>query len=233
MAEETKKKATSTTKKTTSTTKKAPAKKVVKEEKTEVVSEKKVAKKVGGHKVSAYTPRMKAHYENEVKKALMEKYKYSSVMQIPALSKIVINIGVGDAISDSKRLEEAVNELGLITGQHPVTTKAKKSVASFKLREGQAIGCKVTLRGTRMYEFFDKLVSIALPRVRDFRGVSKNAFDGRGDYTLGVKEQLIFPEIDYDKVGKVRGMDIVIVTTANTDEEAYTLLDLMGMPFHK
>lgn len=233
MAEETKKKATSTTKKTTSTAKKAPAKKVVKEEKTEVVSEKKVAKKVSGHKVSAYTPRMKAHYENEVKKALMEKYKYSSVMQIPALSKIVINIGVGDAISDSKRLEEAVNELGLITGQHPVTTKAKKSVASFKLREGQAIGCKVTLRGTRMYEFFDKLVSIALPRVRDFRGVSKNAFDGRGDYTLGVKEQLIFPEIDYDKVGKVRGMDIVIVTTANTDEEAYTLLDLMGMPFHK
>lgn len=232
MAEETKKKVASSSKKTTSTSsKKVATKKDVasKENKEEV----KVSKKVSGHKVSSYIPRMKAHYENEVKKALMEKYHYSSVMQIPALNKIVINIGVGDAISDSKRLEEAVSELGLITGQHPVTTKAKKSVASFKLREGQAIGCKVTLRGTRMYEFFDKLVSIALPRVRDFRGVSKNAFDGRGDYTLGVKEQLIFPEIDYDKVGKIRGMDIVIVTTANTDEEAYTLLDLMGMPFHK
>ncbi|MGM9873405.1 MAG: 50S ribosomal protein L5 [Bacilli bacterium] len=176
---------------------------------------------------------MKAKYDNEVKPALLEKFKYSSVMQVPALNKIVINIGVGDALQDNKRLEEAVAELGQITGQRPVITKAKKSVASFKLREGQAIGCKVTLRGTRMYEFFDKLVSIALPRVRDFRGVSKNAFDGRGDYTLGVKEQLIFPEIDYDKVGKVRGMDIVIVTTANTDQEAYSLLEMMGMPFHR
>lgn len=218
MAEETKKKTTSTAKKTT--------KKVV-----EASSEAPVKK--SGHKVSAYIPRMKAKYETEVKPALLEKFKYSSVMQVPALNKIVINIGVGDALQDNKRLEEAVAELGQITGQHPVITKAKKSVASFKLREGQAIGCKVTLRGTRMYEFFDKLVSIALPRVRDFRGVSKNAFDGRGDYTLGVKEQLIFPEIDYDKVGKVRGMDIVIVTTANTDQEAYSLLELMGMPFHR
>mgnify|MGYP004446909017 FL=1 len=154
-------------------------------------------------------------------------------MQIPSLNKIVINIGVGDATIDSKRLDEAVSELTLITGQKPVVTRAKKSIASFKLREGQAIGCKVTLRGIRMYDFFDKLVSIALPRVRDFRGVSKNAFDGRGNYTLGIKEQLIFPEIDYDKVAKIRGMDIVVVTSAKTDEEAYTLLELMGMPFHR
>ena len=163
----------------------------------------------------------------------MEKYHYESVMQLPKLVKIVINIGVGDATNDAKRLDEAVAELTQITGQKPVTTKARQSVASFKLRQGQAIGCKVTLRGVRMYDFYDKLVSIALPRVRDFRGVSRNAFDGRGNYTLGVKEQLIFPEIDYDKVGKVRGMDIVIVTTAKTDEEAFTLLDLMGMPFHR
>ena len=168
-----------------------------------------------------------------MRKALLEKYQYSSTMQIPALSKIVINIGVGDATQDSKKLEEAVSELTLISGQKPIITKAKKSIATFKLREGQEIGCKVTLRGLRMYDFFDKLVSIALPRVRDFRGVSKNAFDGRGNYTLGIKEQLIFPEIDYDKVAKVRGMDIVIVTTAKTDEEAYTLLDLLGMPFNR
>ncbi len=154
-------------------------------------------------------------------------------MEIPGLEKIVINIGVGDATQDSKRLEEAVAELTAITGQKPVITKAKKSIATFKLREGQSIGCKVTLRGTRMYEFFDKLVSISLPRVRDFRGVSKNAFDGRGNYTLGIKEQLIFPEIDYDKVAKVRGMDIVIVTTAKSDEEAYALLKALGMPFSK
>ena len=154
-------------------------------------------------------------------------------MQIPALSKIVINIGVGDATQDGKKLEQAVSELTLIAGQKPIITKAKKSIATFKLREGQEIGCKVTLRGLRMYDFFDKLVSISLPRVRDFRGVSKNAFDGRGNYTLGIKEQLIFPEIDYDKVVKVRGMDIVIVTTAQNDAEAYTLLELMGMPFHR
>ena len=186
-----------------------------------------------GNVKASYTPRLKAKYDNEVKKALMDKYHYKSVMELPKLVKIVINIGVGDATNDAKRLDEAVAELTQITGQKPVTTRARQSVASFKLRQGQAIGCKVTLRGVRMYDFYDKLVSIALPRVRDFRGVSRNAFDGRGNYTLGVKEQLIFPEIDYDKVGKVRGMDIVIVTTAKTDEEAYTLLDLMGMPFHR
>ena len=186
-----------------------------------------------GNKKAAIVSRVQVKYENEVRKALLEKYQYSSTMQIPALSKIVINIGVGDATQDSKKLEEAVSELTLISGQKPIITKAKKSIATFKLREGQEIGCKVTLRGLRMYDFFDKLVSIALPRVRDFRGVSKNAFDGRGNYTLGIKEQLIFPEIDYDKVAKVRGMDIVIVTTAKNDAEAYTLLELLGMPFHR
>ena len=186
-----------------------------------------------GNKKAAIVSRVQVKYENEVRKALLEKYQYSSTMQIPALSKIVINIGVGDATQDSKKLEEAVSELTLISGQKPIITKAKKSIATFKLREGQEIGCKVTLRGLRMYDFFDKLVSIALPRVRDFRGVSKNAFDGRGNYTLGIKEQLIFPEIEYDKVAKVRGMDIVIVTTAKNDAEAYTLLDLLGMPFHR
>mgnify|MGYP003325117722 CR=1 FL=1 len=219
------------TKKTATAAKATAAKKAAPKAeapKAEAPKAKKVSK---GNKKANITPRLKEKYDNEVKKALMETYKYSSVMQIPALSKIVINIGVGDATSDAKRLDEALAELAQITGQHPVTTKAKKSVASFKLREGQAIGCKVTLRGVRMYDFFDKLVSIALPRVRDFRGVSRNAFDGRGNYTLGIKEQLIFPEIDYDKVAKVRGMDIVIVTTAKTDKEAYSLLELMGMPF--
>jgi len=215
----------------------SPAKKVAPKAeapKAEAVKAAKPVKKTGkGVAKAKVENRMRTLYENEVRKALKDKYKYSSVMQIPALKKIVVNIGCGDATIDSKRLDEAVNELTLITGQKPVTTKAKKSIASFKLREGQAIGCKVTLRGLRMYDFFDKLVSIALPRVRDFRGVSKNAFDGRGNYTLGVKEQLIFPEIDYDKVAKVRGMDIIIVTSAKTDEEAYTLLDLMGMPFHR
>ena len=192
------------------------------------------AKKAGnGNKKAAIVSRVQVKYENEIRAKLMEKYNYASPMQIPALSKIVINIGVGDATQDSKKLEEAVSELTLISGQKPIITKAKKSIATFKLREGQEIGCKVTLRGLRMYDFFDKLVSIALPRVRDFRGVSKNAFDGRGNYTLGIKEQLIFPEIDYDKVAKVRGMDIVIVTTAKNDAEAYTLLDLLGMPFHR
>ena len=186
-----------------------------------------------GNKVRAKSTRLLDRYESEIKKALMEKYNYSSVMQIPHLDKVVINIGVGEATADKKQLEEAVKELAIITGQKPVTTKAKKSIATFKLREGQEIGCKVTLRGVSMYEFIDKLVSIALPRVRDFRGVSKNAFDGHGNYTLGVKEQLIFPEIEYDKVSKIRGMDIVIVTTAQTDEEAYSLLELIGMPFHK
>ena len=186
-----------------------------------------------GNKKAAIESRLKVRYETEIRKALLEQYKYSSVMEIPGIDKIVVNIGVGDATQDAKRLEEAVAELAQITGQKPVITKAKKSIASFKLREGQAIGCKVTLRGIRMWDFLDKLVSIALPRVRDFRGVSKNAFDGRGNYTLGVKEQLIFPEIDYDKVTKVRGMDVVIVTTAKTDKEAYTLLELIGMPFQR
>ena len=186
-----------------------------------------------GNKVRAKSTRLLDRYESEIKKALMEKYNYSSVMQIPHLDKVVINIGVGEATADKKQLEEAVKELAIITGQKPVTTKAKKSIATFKLREGQEIGCKVTLRGVRMYEFIDKLVSIALPRVRDFRGVSKNAFDGHGNYTLGVKEQLVFPEIDYDKVNKIRGLDIVIVTTANTDEESRELLTQIGMPFTK
>jgi len=180
-----------------------------------------------------YVPRLKTKYINEVMPKLIEKYKYTSKMQAPRLEKIVINIGIGDAVNNSKYIDDSVKELGQITGQRPVVTRAKKSIASFKLREGQAIGCKVTLRGTRMFEFFDKLVSISLPRVRDFRGVSTRAFDGHGNYTLGVKEQLIFPEIDYDKVSKVRGMDIVIVTTARTDNEAKTLLDLLGMPFHR
>ena len=219
--------------------KKAPAKKAAPkaaapEAKEEAPKAAPKAKKASaGNKKAAIVSRVQVKYENEVRKALMEKYQYSSTMQIPALSKIVINIGVGDATQDSKKLEEAVSELTLISGQKPVITKAKKSIATFKLREGQEIGCKVDLRGLRMYDFFDKLVSIALPRVRDFRGVSKNAFDGRGNYTLGIKEQLIFPEIDYDKVAKVRGMDIVIVTTAKNDAEAYTLLELLGMPFHR
>ena len=221
--------------------KKAPAKKAEPKEEAKEEAPKAEAKKAApkakkeskGNKKAAIVNRLQVKYENEIRKALMEKYNYSSPMQIPALSKIVINIGVGDATQDSKKLEEAVSELTLISGQKPIITKAKKSIATFKLREGQEIGCKVTLRGLRMYDFFDKLVSIALPRVRDFRGVSKNAFDGRGNYTLGIKEQLIFPEIDYDKVAKVRGMDIVIVTTAKNDAEAYTLLELLGMPFHR
>lgn len=177
--------------------------------------------------------RLKERYENEISKSLMTKFNYSSVMEVPAMEKIVINIGVGDAVSNSKLLDEAVEELTLITGQKPVITRAKKSIAGFKLREGMPIGCKVTLRGERMYEFLDKLVSISLPRVRDFRGVPKNSFDGRGNYTLGVKEQLIFPEINFDKVNKLRGMDIVFVTTAKTDEESRELLAQLGMPFQK
>ena len=180
-----------------------------------------------------YVARLKEKYASEIVPALVKKYGYTSVMQVPHIEKVVINIGVGDATANSKLLDDAVNDLTVIAGQKPQITKSKKSIASFKLRADQAIGCKVTLRGQRMYEFLDKLISISLPRVRDFRGVSKNAFDGRGNYTLGVKEQLIFPEIDYDKVGKLRGMDIVIVTTAQTDEEAYSLLELVGMPFAK
>lgn len=177
--------------------------------------------------------RLQEKYLNEVKNNLMKEFNYSSVMQCPKLEKIVINLGVGEAVANPKVLEEAVAELTTIAGQKPVVTKAKKSIANFKLREGMAIGTKVTLRGEKMYEFFDKLVSIALPRVRDFRGVSNTAFDGRGNYTLGVKEQIIFPEIQYDKVNNVRGMDIVIVTTAKTNEEAKALLTGLGMPFAK
>ena len=218
---------------TKKTAEKKPVEKAATEEKAAPVApkEKKAPVKKGGNKKANVVNRLQVKYENEVRKALQEKYNYSSSMQIPGLAKIVVNIGVGDATQDAKRLEEAVAELAQITGQKPIITKARKSIASFKLREGQSIGCKVTLRGVRMWDFYDKLVSIALPRVRDFRGVSKNAFDGRGNYTLGVREQLIFPEIDYDKVTKVRGMDVVIVTTAQTDKEAYTLLELLGMPF--
>ena len=177
--------------------------------------------------------RLEDKFKSEITKELMTKFEYSSVMQVPKIEKIVINMGVGDAVQNSKALDNAVAELALISGQKPLVTRAKKSIATYRLREGMPIGTKVTLRGERMYEFFDKLVTVALPRVRDFHGVSKKAFDGRGNYTLGVKEQLIFPEIDYDKVSKVRGMDIVIVTTANTDEEARELLTLCGMPFAK
>ena len=197
--------------------------------------EKKTVKKASPKKASEvkYVNRLVTKYNNEVVPALIKEFGYTTPMQAPKFEKIVINIGVGDATTNSKALDDAVAELATITGQHPVVTKAKKSIATFKVRQGQAIGCKVTLRGTRMYEFYDKLVSISLPRVRDFRGVSKNAFDGHGNYTLGVKEQLIFPEIDYDKVSKIRGMDVVIVTTANTDKEAFALLREMGMPFKK
>ena len=177
--------------------------------------------------------RLQNKFENEIKKSMTEKFNYASVMEVPKIDKIVINMGLGEAVSNSKILDEAVAELALITGQKPVVTRAKKSIAGFRLREGMPIGCKVTLRGSRMYDFLDKLVSISLPRVRDFRGVSKKSFDGRGNYTLGVKEQLIFPEIDFDKVNKVRGMDIVIVTTANSDEESRELLTQFGMPFQK
>ena len=177
--------------------------------------------------------RLVEKYNTVVAPELQKKFNYTSSMETPKIVKIVINMGLGDAVANSKVLDEAVEELTLIAGQKPVVTKAKKSIASFKLREGMPIGAKVTLRGERMYEFFDKLVTIALPRVRDFRGISADAFDGRGNYTLGVKEQLIFPEINFDKVKKVRGMDIVIVTTAKTDEEGRTLLSLMGMPYKK
>ena len=222
---------------------KAPAKKVASKKTTtkvaKEVKEKEVTStdvKVKATKKAAPAKeinRLAAKYKNEVVPALVKEFGYSTIMQAPKFEKIVINVGVGDATQNAKALDDALSELATISGQHPVSTRAKKSIATFKLRKGQAIGCKVTLRGQRMYEFFDKLVSISLPRVRDFRGVSKNAFDGHGNYTLGVREQLIFPEIDYDKVSKIRGMDIVIVTTAHSDKEAYELLNLMGMPFRK
>ena len=177
--------------------------------------------------------RVLQYYKENVVKELTEKFGYTTVMQVPKIEKIVVNMGVGDAIANSKALDAAVEDLTAITGQKPLVTKAKKSIAVFKLREGMSIGAKVTLRGEKMYEFFDKLVSISLPRVRDFRGVNPNAFDGRGNYALGIKEQIIFPEIEYDKVDKVRGMDIIFVTTAKTDEEARELLTLFNMPFAK
>ena len=177
--------------------------------------------------------RLKETYTKEIAPAMQAKFGYKNVMQIPKLDKIVINMGVGEAKENSKLLETAVRDMEIITGQKAVLTKAKKSVANFKIREGMAIGCKVTLRGDKMYEFADRLINLALPRVRDFRGVNANAFDGRGNYALGIKEQLIFPEIEYDKVDKVRGMDIIFVTTANTDEEARELLTQFGMPFSK
>jgi len=177
--------------------------------------------------------RLREFYEAEIVEAMTKKFSYTNVMAVPKLEKIVINMGVGEAKENAKVLDGAVKDLTIISGQKPLVTKAKKSVAAFKLRAGMPIGCKVTLRGDRMYEFADRLINIALPRVRDFRGVKANSFDGRGNYTMGIKEQLIFPEIEYDKVDKIRGMDIVFVTTANTDEEGRELLRLFGMPFEK
>lgn len=177
--------------------------------------------------------RLKEKYLNEVVPSLISKHNYKSVMEAPKLEKIVINMGVGDATSNSKLMDAAVADLAIISGQKPVITRARKSIAGFKVREGQAIGCKVTLRGDAMYNFMDKLISISLPQVRDFRGVSPKAFDGRGNYTMGIKEQLIFPEIEYDEVVKVRGMDIVFVTTAKTNEESFDLLNGLGIPFRK
>ena len=177
--------------------------------------------------------RLKELYTNEIMEAMNKKFGYKNVMQVPKLDKIVINMGVGEAKENAKLLDAAIADMELITGQKAIATKAKKSVANFKIREGMPIGCKVTLRGEKMYEFADRLINLALPRVRDFRGVNPNAFDGRGNYALGIKEQLIFPEVEYDKVDKVRGMDIIFVTTANTDEEARELLKLFNMPFAK
>ena len=177
--------------------------------------------------------RLEEKYKNEVVPSLMSKHNYKTVMLVPKVSKIVVNMGVGDAVANSKMLEAAIHDLEIITGQKAVETKAKKSISSFKLREGNKIGCKVTLRGEKMYTFIDKLISISLPRVRDFRGLSPRSFDGRGNYTIGIKEQLIFPEINFDEVVKVRGMDIVIVTTAKSNEEAYDLLKELGVPFRK
>lgn len=175
--------------------------------------------------------RLKDIYNNSVKPQLLDKFKYKSVMEVPKLEKIVINMGVGEAVQNPKALDSAVEDMTIISGQKPIIRRAKKSIAAYKLRTGMPIGCKVTLRGDRMWEFADRLINVALPRVRDFRGISPNAFDGRGNYTLGIKEQLIFPEIEYDKIDKVRGMDIVFVTSSKTDEEARELLKLLGMPF--
>ncbi|MGE5396458.1 MAG: 50S ribosomal protein L5 [Chitinophagales bacterium] len=177
--------------------------------------------------------RLKEFYQTELISKMVEKFNYRNVMQVPRIEKVVLNMGVGEAIQNSKSLDGALADMQLVTGQKPVITKARKSIAGFKLREGMSIGCRVTLRGERMYDFLDKLINVALPRVRDFRGVSPQAFDGRGNYTMGIKEQLIFPEVDYDKIDKIRGMEVVIVTTAKTDEEAREMLRLMGMPFRE
>jgi large subunit ribosomal protein L5 len=178
-----------------------------------------------------YVPRLKQHYDAALRQELVEKFSYDNPMRVPKLEKIVVNMGVGAAIADSKALDSAVGEMTAITGQKPIIAKAKQSVANFKLREGMPIGCKVTLRRTRMYEFLDRLVNIALPRVRDFRGLSDRSFDGRGNYSLGLKEQIVFPEIDYDQINQIRGMDVTIVTTANTDDEAKALLEGFDFPF--
>ncbi|NLM68646.1 MAG: 50S ribosomal protein L5 [Firmicutes bacterium] len=177
--------------------------------------------------------RLKEYYRSEVVPALKERFNYANVMQVPKIEKVVVNIGVGEAVGDPKTLEAAVRDLETITGQKAIITKAKKSIAAFKIRDGMSIGCKVTLRGDRMYEFLDRLINIALPRIRDFRGVSSQSFDGRGNYNLGIREQLIFPEIEYDKVDKIRGLQVTIATTAKTDEEAFELLKLMGVPFRE
>jgi large subunit ribosomal protein L5 len=177
------------------------------------------------------TVRLREKYQAEVVPALMQEFKYSSIMQVPQLTKIVLNIGVGEAIQNSKALDAAVNDLSIIAAQKPVVTRAKKSIASFKLREGMAIGAMVTLRGDRMYDFYDRLVNLALPRIRDFRGVSRRSFDGRGNYSLGLREQIVFPDIDYDKIDKIRGLEVAVVTTATNDEQAYALLKRLGMPF--
>jgi large subunit ribosomal protein L5 len=178
-----------------------------------------------------YTPRMKGIYDERIAKAMTEKFGYKNVMEVPRIEKIVLNMGVGEATQDKKRVEQAAGEMELIAGQKPVITKAKKSIAQFKLREGMPIGCKVTLRRERMYEFLDRLITIAMPRIRDFRGLNPKSFDGRGNYAMGLKEQLVFPEINYDRIDKVRGMDIIVTTTAKTDEEARELLRLFGFPF--
>ncbi|HSX55267.1 MAG TPA: 50S ribosomal protein L5 [Sphingomonas sp.] len=178
-----------------------------------------------------YTPRMRKLYDETIAKAMTEKFGYKNVMEVPKISKIVLNMGVGEATQDKKKVEQAASEMELIAGQKPVVTKAKKSIAQFKLREGMAIGCKVTLRRERMYEFLDRFITIALPRVRDFRGLNDKSFDGRGNYACGIKEQIVFPEINYDRIDKVRGMDVIVTTTAKTDEEARELLRLFGFPF--
>ncbi len=182
---------------------------------------------------NGYVPRLLVHYKENVVPALMKQFNYKNIMQVPRLEKIVLNMGVGSAVEDSKNLENAMADMAIISGQKPKVTRAKKSISNFKLRQGMAIGCAVTLRGWRMYEFLDRYISIAVPRIRDFRGLPDKAFDGRGNYSVGVREQIIFPEIDYDKVDRIRGMNITFVTTAETDEEAYALLAAFGMPFRK